>query len=189
MSLMFFFLNLIDISGIGTKNVLHHTKDALIKLGSRLSLSPILIFVVLLVLNFIVDYFSLLETRWILSRIKKVGVFRTITLTVIDYTCTTLLWVVSFYSLVLITNSFSTYFTSFFFYIFAFLSIVLRITGRLRDRIANALLSYSRMKKPRPLILLAIILGAISQRAIAIAKLLVHESIAMLTLHQWTITL
>lgn len=223
MSLVFFFLNLIDISGIGTKNVFRHIEDALVKLGARLNLSPILIFAVILLLNFIVDYFSLLETRWILSRIKKARVFRTITLSITDYICTTLIWVISFYSLVIITNSFadkevipfvkmnsvidalffpfvfsieymkmggigsghgipighligllalSTYFTSLLFYVFAFLSIVFRSAESLRVRTANVLLKYSKKRIPRPLSLLAIILGVISQGTAAIAKLI-----------------
>lgn len=104
MSFVFFFLNAVDLVTQAANNAYEQIFTAYQMLGKRLGLSAFPVFCISMGLNLIVDYCSLLETRLVLSRIGKGGILRTFILTIIDYSFTTVLWVVSFFSLVKITN-------------------------------------------------------------------------------------
>jgi len=58
------------------------------------------------ILNLLVDYASLLETRFVLAHVGTTSVARTLVLTILDYIVTTLLWIVPFWLLVATTNHF-----------------------------------------------------------------------------------
>jgi len=105
MLLVFLVSNGIDLSGLGANNALQHLVNAFTILGSRLSTSPWLIFAIVICSHLLIDYISLLETRFILSLVGKGGVVRTLILTILDYLASTLIWVGGFYSLVLLGNS------------------------------------------------------------------------------------
>ena len=66
----------------------------------RVGLPWVSLALLILVSNLLIDYFSLLETRWILSRIEPQSTARTIGLAVADYIITTGIWVVGFWILI-----------------------------------------------------------------------------------------
>ncbi len=104
MSIVFFLLNAFDLSGLGDNNAFEQLSRAYNVLGEKLGISPFFVFFTSLVLNLCIDYISLLETRWILSRIGKANVTRTCFLTLIDYLFTTSFWVITFYISIRIIN-------------------------------------------------------------------------------------
>ncbi|HOC43235.1 MAG TPA: hypothetical protein PKJ99_09520 [Thermoanaerobaculales bacterium] len=105
MSVVFVGLNVVDLSGIGAGSAYAQSINACTLLSSRLGVSPWLVFLVPFLLNLVIDYVSLLETRFVLSRTTRTSAWWTVLLTVADYAATTLLWSGSFLALVYATNT------------------------------------------------------------------------------------
>jgi len=224
-SIMSAVINAIDMSGIGARDAASQTLDAIESVAGLLGQSGWMIGLGILLTNLVVDYVSLLETRWILSRVEPQSAPRTIVLTVIDYVLTTWLWVGAFALLIMASERLSsgatvptpeliqgvwsaaffpvlvtiewfrggsvasgqgvalghlialfagsTYFTSVVFYLFATTSLALRFSRASADRLAGLLAYYVETKLPRPLTLLAVVLGVLSQALVAVLRSIV----------------
>ncbi len=216
-------VNIVDLSGIGSHNILYYIQLTAKEIGARSGIHPVFVVFLVIFVNLIVDYFSLLETRWVLSYAVKASAIRTIALTLIDYVFTTLLWGLGFALFVNVFNLFSgniaipfpdyvnsigdiallplliflewlnhgaiasnkgvaigqfvllfggsTYFTSIIFYLFSITSLNLKVFNNLSEKAVGVLKYYSREKSPRPLILAAAILGALSKLSVALIKI------------------
>jgi len=105
MIVVFVGLNAVDLSGIGASNAFAQMINACKVLSVRLGVSPWLVFFVPFILNLIVDYVSLLETRFVLALTGNASAWRTVMLTVVDYAATTVLWSASFFGFVFATNA------------------------------------------------------------------------------------
>lgn len=104
MSCAFCLINAVDLSGLGAGNAFAQVLSACRVLGDRLEASALLVFILPFMLNLLVDYVSLLETRLVLSRVGHATVTRTVILTFIDYSITTLLWSLTFWMLISFVN-------------------------------------------------------------------------------------